>query len=798
MPQYDLNEEKKNWNARMSAAEQAFMQSPQTVGTLDYAPIDSFLESLTNFGASPQDNMSNEDGVQALQDRYIIVKDIADKIETDWAQWKPEAPALAKRVREQAFNDYMAANKQLNSPTRNSGFLMNLITGLDATYPRMMRGAQQMLGIGNQQQLQYDTELDKPLMDTWGGSIGYGIGNALAAAPAAVIAAEATPIAAGTALTAAGLRTLGTRAAMMSGIGGAEGALQPTAEGESRGWNTALGALIGGGFEAGAGIAAPMFRNVFGTQKMARDAAARQLLAEATPSARSVMEGYDGAPANLVPNAQLTSPAYMVAKGDMQPAWNVRQDAFQNQTVEGRNQFTEANRGTAEAVVSSINRGFEGASPEAAAALRQEAMDTAGKQIEKARMSDVALNAQGVVNFMDNYIKKNPVGVVVEDMMELRGKLVRDIPIQERASTATKYNKQFLDKPRRMSSGEREVIQSADLIMKENRIQLGDKVYDTSTVEGKRKALAALSRQLGTKDGKDHFRVLADILKTSEIPYNRVRDLHEFRKRIAVKMEGMANAQKREMIPLLQKIDNAIARESKDWGTHMREYSSLMNRASQAEAGSTLRNAVTQYGTNEAPILTLTKFDTLMRNADAKFLSQVAQRGSKKYAIKFTPEQRDILAQINNTARVLKTTRDLGSQTGSRTQQRAALGQTGAEIDTGKLVAGKQTFADMALGILGNFDRKTYSQMYKLLADPAYFAETLKSLKPQNRWAAHLIRAQMLGIGVTSAAEESGSNAYQGDYTQFMQLPPEAQANFINSQNTGAPADAGVVVGNKP
>ena len=104
----------------------------------------------------------------------------------------------------------------------------------------------------------------------------------------------------------------------------------------------------------------------------------------------------------------------------------------------------------------------------------------------------------------------------------------------------------------------------------------------------------------------------------------------------------------------------------------------------------------------------------------------------------------------------------------------------------------------MALGILGNFDRKTYAQMYKLVADPAYFAETLRNLKPQNRWVAHLIRAQMLGIGITSTSEESGSNAYRGDYTQFMQMPPEAQANFINSQLGNEPLDAGIVVGKDP
>ena len=795
MPQYDLQAEKDGWNQRMTAAEQAFIQSPQTIGTLDYAPIDSFLESLTNFSATPQDSMVSEDGIQQLQDRYIIVKDIADKIETDWAEWKPEAPAIAKRVREQAFKDYMAANKQFYSPTRNSSFLSNLIAGLDSTYPRMGRAAQQILGIGDQAQLQRDTELDKPLMDTWGGSIGLGLGNAIAAAPLLTAAVGATPIAAGTALTGAGLRQLALRSAMMSGIGGAEGALQPTAEGESRGWNTALGAVIGGGMEGVAGVAAPVLKNVFGTQGMARDAAARQLLEEATPSARATIEGYNGTPSNLVDNAQLTTPEYMIAQGDMQPAWNVRQDAFSNQTVEGRNQFVEANKRTAEGVESAINRNFEGASPESAAALRQEAMDTAGKGIENARMSSVPLNAQGVVNFMDNYIKKNPVGVVVEDMIELRNKLVRNVPIEERGAEAAKVNKDFLSRGVRMSTNERDMIESTNVILKQNRVQFGDKLFDTSTEQGKLKALAAVSRELKTKAGKEHIKLLAEVVKTSEIPYNRVRDLHELRKRIAVKLEGMPNAQKREMLPLMQKIDNAIARESKDWSSHMREYAGLMNRASQAEAGATLRGAITHYGTNEKPILTLSKFDTLMRAADAKFLQRI---NGKKYRVKFTPEQLQTLSQINNTARVLKTARDLGNQTGTRTQQRAAFSQSGAEIDTGKMISGRQSFSDMAVGILNNFDRKTYAQMYKLVADPAYFAETLKNLRPENRWVAHLIRAQMLGLGVTSASEESGSNAYRGDYTQFMQLPPEAQANFINSQINGEPADAGVVVGKKP
>jgi hypothetical protein len=797
MPQYDLSEEKKKWNAQMAQAEQEFAQSPQTIGTLDYAPVDRFLETLTNFGMSPLENMDNEDGVQTLQDRYIIVKDIADKVEADWAEWKPEAPALMRRLREQAFNDYISANKQVNSPVRNSSFLSNLIAGLDATYPRMARGAQQILGIGDQEQLKRDTELDKPLMDTWGGSIGYGAGLAMSALPATVMATEATPIAAGTALTGQGMKMLAQRMALMGGIGGTEGALQPVADGESRGWNTALGAAIGGGMEGIAGVAAPVIRNVFGTQGMARDAAARQLLEEATPSARATIEGYNGAPPNLIEGAKLTTPEYMVAQGDMQPAWNVRQDAFSHQTLDKRNLYVDANQQTAQRMESALTSNFEGASPDASTVLRQEAMDTAGKEIERARMSSVPLNAQGVVNFMDNYIKKHPVGVVVEDMTELRNKLVRNVPIDERGINAAKINKEYLESNVRMSSADHELIRSASYVLRGTKSRFGNDAFDIATEQGKLKALASISRQLKSKKGKEHIKLLAEVVKTNEIPYNRVRDLHDFRKRISSKMQSMTNEQKREMIPLIKKIDNAIARESKDWSTHMQDYASLMNRASQADAGVTMRESMTRLGTDKDPVLTMSKFDTLMRVADEKFLQRINGKG-KKFRIRFTPEQLKVISQINNTARVMKTVRDVGSQTNSRTAQRQAFGQSGVEIDAGKLIAGRQTFSDQAMGILNNFDRKTYAQMYKLVADPAYFAETLKNLKPQNRWAAHLIRAQMLGISVTSSAQSSGSNAYEGDYTQFMELPPEAQAAFVSSQKSGEAFDAGVVSGKKP
>lgn len=122
-------------------------------------------------------------------------------------------------------------------PTEGNSFGKNALIGAGKFFVDSARGVKQMLGIGDQAELQRQIDeskrLDAPLMRTGGGITGNIAAAALTAAPAMFVPGANTI--AGSALVGAGL-----------------GATSPVATGESRGENALIGAAGGA---AGQGIA---------------------------------------------------------------------------------------------------------------------------------------------------------------------------------------------------------------------------------------------------------------------------------------------------------------------------------------------------------------------------------------------------------------------------------------------------------------------------------------------------------------------------------------------------------------
>lgn len=150
-------------------------------------------------------------------------------------------------------------------------FLENLAAGAGKAIVDTGRGVRQLLRIGDQEALQNEIDeakrLDAPLMDTGGGmtgNIGTQIGTALLPGGAALRGGQAlskinATRGAGEVLSAAGGRLLASPATLggavtQAGVGGAMGAAQPVATGESRTLNAGIGAA-GGAVVPAAGMA---------------------------------------------------------------------------------------------------------------------------------------------------------------------------------------------------------------------------------------------------------------------------------------------------------------------------------------------------------------------------------------------------------------------------------------------------------------------------------------------------------------------------------------------------------------
>lgn len=144
------------------------------------------------------------------------------------------------------------AKEAAYDPTDGMSFLDKAAAGAGKAVTDLYRGGKQLIGVGDQAELQKtideEKKLSAPLMHTAGGVVGNLAGNfAALAIPGTAAARMAAMIPGlGTAIAAAmAARPIASAVTAGTGSGALQGALEPVATGESRAKNMALGAGIG-------------------------------------------------------------------------------------------------------------------------------------------------------------------------------------------------------------------------------------------------------------------------------------------------------------------------------------------------------------------------------------------------------------------------------------------------------------------------------------------------------------------------------------------------------------------------
>ena len=210
-------------------------------------------------------------------------------------------------------------------PTKDMGGFQRFAAGAGKAGYDIARGVGQFAGIVPQSSVDESRKLDAPLMNTGAGVAGNIAGNALIAAPAMAIP---------------GVNTLVGGAALGAGMG----ALQPTAEGESRLLNMGVGAVggtaapaLGSALRTGKALAEPLYQSgrntivgrtlnrVAGENAPAiqqRFASALELVPGSKPTAAEVAES--GGVAALQRSASASNPEAYAHRGMEQAAARVQ------------------------------------------------------------------------------------------------------------------------------------------------------------------------------------------------------------------------------------------------------------------------------------------------------------------------------------------------------------------------------------------------------------------------------------------------------------------------------------------
>ncbi len=751
------------------------------------APIDMIRNNAVPYEKPLQDYTSED--VQMLGKRYKAIKSASDFAKKTYSGLAEQSgldivsPEELDSYTKQAEEDYLKAMRSVLSPNYGVSPMMQVAQGFASSPERLSIATQQILGVGDQKELERRTEASNSALDTGYAKSGSFLGDMSMAVPVSLATAFALPEVVATGLGGTALRTL-----PYAVEGGMFSALQPTAEGESRTANVTAGTILGTAMKPVAYVGGKLFDMFKPRRFVARDTA--QMLLEDLPVgqrevAERLIREAPTTPSNVVPNAQLTTPEYLASQNLEAPAWNRMQDYLRGRPEPDTQAmpFLDANRRTAEAVDQRIAGAFEGATPENALAIRQRAIAQEGAQIERARLSQLPINASGVVRFMDTFIKQNPTLGFTNVIKDYRNRMMRDIPEDVRYREALALNKGFLDTQRVISStSEKDALKSLDQIIKNNEVTIGNKTYDTSTPELKAKAMGVISRSLSTKTGKSHVRAVYDTITTGQKPYDRIRDLHNIKMDLQRDMQSMTPFERKMINPIAQKIDRAIASEVKDWGEYMKGYAIQMNRANQAEAGALVRGAITDYGQTGAPKLNITSFKTLVNRTDENFL-----RNMTNSRLKLTPEQSQALTEVRNTAKALQSVQSIGRDTNSLTTQRM---QQAMKLDPNAVPDIGFGITRTGAWILQRIDRRKIPEIYTLMSDPYYFAQVLKNTPPKSRYLMHSLRSAVIGFNAPILTQNIGKTEQTNDpyamsdqeYMNFMQLSPEDQIKYLDAK----------------
>lgn len=180
----------------------------------------------------------------------------------DGRRFEITAPEGASREQVLAYaqSQFKPPKEAPVSPTDEMSGTQKFLAGVGKGFVDIGRGARQMVGLADQQEIDEARKMDAPLLETGAGAGGHILGQLTAALPA---------------LAVPGANTVGGAAL----LGGAMNALQPTAGDESRLKNVALGAALGGGSQAAIGKLAQMA----GNRLAAAEASGAKLAAQNAP-----------------------------------------------------------------------------------------------------------------------------------------------------------------------------------------------------------------------------------------------------------------------------------------------------------------------------------------------------------------------------------------------------------------------------------------------------------------------------------------------------------------------------------
>jgi len=144
-------------------------------------------------------------------------------------------------------SDYAWHAAPARDPTEGMSTMDKVMAGAGKAQVDAWRGIKQLFGADNQDEIDEAAKNDAPLMRTGAGLAGYGGGVVADAVIPAGLAGNAAR-AAGLTRTAGALGELANPSTFgaAAAAGAAQGAIQPVATGDSRGWNALSGAAAGG------------------------------------------------------------------------------------------------------------------------------------------------------------------------------------------------------------------------------------------------------------------------------------------------------------------------------------------------------------------------------------------------------------------------------------------------------------------------------------------------------------------------------------------------------------------------
>jgi hypothetical protein len=371
--------------------------------------------------------------------RWIV--DNADKRGT------PEFETVAA-----AYQESKSKPQQVFDPTEGMSNTEKFLAGTGKGFVDLYRGGKQLVGLGNQQEIDDAKRLDAPLMKTGAGITGNIVGNVAALAPAVMIPGVNTYL---------GASALGAGSGLLNPIGSDESSVF---EGKAK--SAAIGGAVGP-------LALGLGRGIVGAVK-----GAKALVEPFYKSGQEAIVGrtlsrFSDDPAALAMKARSAQPPISgvrqtFAEATMDPGAATLQRAAQSispdMAIDLQNQQISNNS----AMVDALKRiGGTSADIDAATAAREQAT---GRLYGAASKSDAKADPTRVVGLIDRITEKSPANKPLNTAMkDIRDSLFENYPAQQRGADAWKSLTQ--DLTTKMSAENSKAVTSVRTVM--DRVRKG-------------------------------------------------------------------------------------------------------------------------------------------------------------------------------------------------------------------------------------------------------------------------------------------------------------------------------------